>query len=158
MRWTNEPATDSIASFLLMATSFSTTRSSNVWGMKVIFLSVFPQTGHGAGPKVYRRSIQDSHLVAWSVSERAKGGYNGSRDTFCDNTSSRANGALGSSICPICTLDIDRPWTLWHGDGQWEGGQEAARETLTKYSDVLPEPSLTPPLNTIEEDVCVWGV
>ena len=34
-------------------------------------------------------------------------------------------------------------------------GQKAARETLTKYSDVLPETSLTPPLNTIEEEVCV---
>ncbi len=32
-------------------------------------------------------------------------------------------------------------------------------ETLTKYSDVLPEASLTPPLNTIVEDVvCVCGV
>jgi hypothetical protein len=29
---------------------------------------------------------------------------------------------------------------------------------MEKYSDVLPEPSLTPPLNTIEEEVCVWGV
>ena len=33
------------------------------------------------------------------------------------------------------------------------------RERLTKYSDVLPEASLTPPLNTIvEEVVCVCGV
>ena len=67
MRWTNK--TYSFASFLRIETSFSTTRSSKVWGMKVIFLSVFPQTGHGAGPKVYRRSIQDSHLVTWKVSE-----------------------------------------------------------------------------------------
>jgi hypothetical protein len=29
---------------------------------------------------------------------------------------------------------------------------------LTKYSDVLPDASLTPPLNTIEVVVCVWGV
>jgi hypothetical protein len=57
------PATDSFASFLLMDTSFSTIRSSKVCGMKVIFLSVFPQMGHGAGPKVYRRSIHDSHLI-----------------------------------------------------------------------------------------------
>jgi hypothetical protein len=33
------------------------------------------------------------------------------------------------------------------------------RERRTKYSDVLPEASLTPPLNTIvEEVVCVCGV
>jgi hypothetical protein len=32
------------------------------------------------------------------------------------------------------------------------------RERLTKYSDVLPEASLTPPLNIIVEEVCVCGV
>jgi hypothetical protein len=39
------------------------------------------------------------------------------------------------------------------------GERERERERLTKYSDVLPEASLTPPLNTIvEEVVCVCGV
>jgi hypothetical protein len=36
--------------------------------------------------------------------------------------------------------------------------REGERERLTKYSDVLPEASLTPPLNTIVEEVVCCGV
>jgi hypothetical protein len=37
--------------------------------------------------------------------------------------------------------------------------REGEEGRLTKYSDVLPEASLTPPLNTIVEEVdCVCGV
>ena len=54
--------THSLAILLLTATSFSTVRSSNVWGVNASFLRVLLQIGHGAGPRVNNLSIQDSHL------------------------------------------------------------------------------------------------
>lgn len=51
-------------------------------------------------------------LTDMEVSERKRvdGVVANTRRTFCDNTSSQASGALGSSTYPICTRDIDHPW------------------------------------------------
>lgn len=47
---------------LLTATSFSTPKSSKVWGVKASLRNVLPQIGQGAGPSVNNLSIHDSHL------------------------------------------------------------------------------------------------
>src|ERR1700730_13288750 len=52
-----------------------------------------------------------SHKKGGGMRERRADDDWNTRRTFCDNMSSRASGALGSSIGPICTLGIDRPWT-----------------------------------------------
>ena len=78
-----------------------------------------------------------------------------SRRTFCDNTSSQASGALGSSTYPICTRDIDHPWpkvTAVDMNGVTTSRLQEERGRLTKYSEVLPDASLTPPLNIMVED------
>ena len=54
--------TYSFAILRLTATSFSTPKSSKVCGVNASFLRVFVHIGHGAGPRVNKRSIHDSHL------------------------------------------------------------------------------------------------
>jgi hypothetical protein len=58
----NNEGTYSFAILLRMATSFSTLRSSKVCGVKASFLNTLLQIGHGAGPRVNKRSMHDSHL------------------------------------------------------------------------------------------------
>ncbi len=58
----DEILTHSLAIRLRMATSFSTPRSSNVCGVNASFRRTVLQIGHGAGPSVNNRSMQDSHL------------------------------------------------------------------------------------------------
>jgi hypothetical protein len=58
----SEKATHSLLMRLRTETSFSTVKSSNVCGVKASFRKILLQIGHGAGPSVNNRSMQDSHL------------------------------------------------------------------------------------------------
>ena len=92
----------------LMATSFSTPRSSKVCGVKASLRNVLLQIGQGAGPNVKSRSIHDSHLLIYFS---VMSGYADKALTFCDSMNLRVIVALGSNTDLTCIQDIGRPWT-----------------------------------------------
>lgn len=64
MHYCQNRSTYSFAIRRLTATSFSTPRSSNVCGVKASLRRILLHIGHGAGPRVNNRSMQDSHLFS----------------------------------------------------------------------------------------------
>ena len=129
-----------------MATSLSTLRSSNVWGMNASFLSTLLHIGHGAGPRVNRRSMQDSHLAG--LMRRGRVRPKGDRHFVVAGTDEKAKSWVQISVALADGTLVVHGLTGEVG----ETGRKWRRGGLTKYSVVLPEGSLTPPLKMAVEE------
>ena len=102
-----------------MATSFSTPKSSKVWGVNASLRRILLHIGQGAGPSVNNRSIHDSHLQyikirttffnnKWTVQIIEK------IPTSCDNMSLLTSVIWDSSIGHSYRQDIGLPLTDWN--------------------------------------------